>query len=102
MNTEEGSRLAAFARAVRGSTLTRLRAVPPGHENWRLTPGAMSFADHAQHLIDTDAWLFEKLRRKTLAPILGEAGCATVEDRAAYEALLEALDASGRRRTVKK
>ena len=100
MNTQklEGQRLSAFARAVRGSTLKRLRLVPPGQENWRITPEAMSFADHAGHLIDTDEWLFKKLAVKTLDPILGEAGSVTVADRAEYEALLDALTRSGERR----
>ncbi len=96
--TPESQRLAAFARAVRESTLKRLRLVPPGQENWRLTPGAMSFADQAQHLIDTDEWLFKKLDVKTLDPILGEAGTVTIAHRAEYEALLDALARSGQRR----
>ena len=98
--TPESQRLVAFARAVRESTLVRLRRVPPGRENWRLTPEAMSFADQAQHLIDTDEWLFKKLAVKTLDPILGEAGTVAIADRAEYEALLDALARSGERRCV--
>ena len=98
--TPESQRLAAFARAVRESTLKRLRRVPPGQENWRITPDAMSFADQAQHLIDTDEWLFKKLAIKTLDPILGEAGTVTVADRAEYEVLLDALARSGARRNA--
>ena len=48
----EGRRLAEFSRAVRESTLKRLRLVPDGFENWRISPQAMSFADVAKHLID--------------------------------------------------
>ena len=100
MNTQtpEGQRLSAFARAVRESTLKRLRRVPPGRENWRITPEAMSFADVAQHLIDTDEWLFEKLAVETLDPILGVAGSVTIAARADYEALLDALARTGERR----
>ena len=98
MSSLEAQRLAAFARAVRESTMKRLRRVPPGRENWRITPGAMSFADVAGHLVDTDEWLFKKLTVKTLDPILGEAGSVTVPDRAAYLALLEALARTGERR----
>ena len=100
MKTSESQRLAAFARAVRESTFKRLRLVPPGRENWRITPEAMSFADQAQHLIDTDEWLFKKLAVKTLDPILGEAGTVTVADRAAYEALLDGLARTGERRNA--
>ena len=97
-DTSEGRRLAAFARAVRESTLVRLRRVPPGQENWRITPEAMSFADQASHLIDTDEWLFKKLTVKTLDPILGEAGSVEIKDREAYRALLDALVRIGEQR----
>ena len=98
MSTQTAQRLAAFARAVRESTLNRLRRVPPGRENWRITPEAMSFADTAVHLVDTDEWLFKKLAVKTLDPILGEAGVVEVAGRADYEALLDALIQTGERR----
>ncbi len=98
MSSLEGQRLAAFARAVRESTLKRLRRVPPGRENWRIAPGAMSFADLAQHLVDTDEWLFKKIEVKTLDPIVGYAGAIEIADRAAYLALLDALARTGERR----
>lgn len=90
--------LAELARAVRESTLVRLRRVPPGRENWRPVPGAMSFADVARHLIETDEWLFRKLRERDLAPIAGEAGAIRVDGPAEWEELLALLERSGRRR----
>ncbi len=96
--TREGQRLARFARAVRESTLKRLRRVPPGRENWRIAPGAMSFADLAQHLIDTDEWLFKKIEVKTLDPIVGYTGVVEITDRADYLALLDALVRTGAQR----
>ncbi len=98
MSSLEGQRLAAFAHAVRESTLKRLRRVPPGRENWRIAPGAMSFADLAQHLVDTDEWLFKKTEGKTLEPIVGYTGAIEIADRAAYLALLDALARTGERR----
>ncbi len=98
MSSLEGQRLAAFARAVRESTLKRLRRVPPGRENWRIAPGAMSFADLAQHLVDTDEWLFKKTEVKTLEPIVGYTGAIEIADHAAYLALLDALARTGERR----
>ena len=99
MNSLEAQRLAAFARAVRESTLERLRRVPPGQETWRFAPGAMSFADLAQHLVDTDEWFFKKIKVKTLDPILGVAGSVTVANRAEYQALIDALVRTGEQRT---
>ncbi|MCH8962044.1 MAG: DinB family protein [Bacteroidetes bacterium] len=96
--TPEGQRLATFARAVRESTLKRLRRVPPGQENWRIAPGAMSFADLAQHLVDTDEWLFKKMEVKTLDPIVGYTGAVEITDRADYLALLDALVRTGAQR----
>ena len=98
MSSLEGQRLAAFVHAVRESTLKRLRRVPPGRENWRIAPGAMSFADLAQHLVDTDEWLFKKIEVKTLEPIVGYTGAIEIADRAAYLALLDALARTGERR----
>ena len=98
--SSEGPRLAESARAVRGSTMERLRAVPEGRENWRLSPNAMSFADLAAHLIDTDHWLFQKLEDPTLAPILGQAHTTHITDRAAYDTLLTTLEALGERRAT--
>lgn len=94
----EGKRLAQLSRAVRDSTLKRLRVVPAGSENWRPSPGAMSFADLIQHLIDADRWLFEKLRRKDLRPMVGTVGCFDSVDRDRYQTLIEALKQEGVRR----
>ncbi len=98
MSSLESQRLAAFARAVRESTLERLRQVPIGQENWRFAPGAMSFAELAQHLVDTDEWLFKKMEVKTLDPIVGYAGVVEITDRAEYLALLDALIRTGAQR----
>lgn len=68
-----GQRLAEFSKAVRESTLKRLKLVPPGKENWRVSPEAMSFADTARHLIECDQWLFKKLADKKLPHIDGKA-----------------------------
>ncbi|MCP3956920.1 MAG: hypothetical protein GY719_03610 [bacterium] len=90
--------LVEFARAVRESTLERLRAVPQGSENWRVSPGAMSFAELAQHLVETDDWMQAKMNDPDLEPILGQAGTVTVTDREQYLALVEALVRTGQRR----
>jgi uncharacterized damage-inducible protein DinB len=94
----EGKKLAQLSRAVRDSTLKRIRVVPAGSENWRPSPGAMSFADLIQHLIDADRWLFEKLRRRDLGPMVGRAGCFDSVDRDRYRTLIEALKQEGVRR----
>jgi len=91
----EGRRLAEFSRAVRESSLKRLRDVPEGSENWRIRPDAMSIADLAQHLINADRWLLQKLRTKTLAPIVGQPGLCRIQHREEYIDLLEEFEQLG-------
>jgi uncharacterized damage-inducible protein DinB len=93
------SELAALALAVRESTLKRLVLVPPGAENWRVDPEAMSFADVAQHLLDSDRWLFEVLASGIAAPMLGKPGVVHIESRRQFDALLDQLQESGHRRS---
>ncbi len=61
MINSEGKRLAEFFKAVRESTLKRLRQVPKGYENWQISQDTMNFADVAQHLIDADLMLLVRL-----------------------------------------
>jgi len=98
MDAREGKRLAEFSTAVRESTLKRLRLVPEGYENWRISPETMSFADLAQHLIDADNWLFKMLELKNLKPMVGKPGLVEVTNRSRYLSLLEGLMETGARR----
>ena len=54
--------LIEFCKSVRNSTIKRLKVVPEGYENWKVSPGALSFAETAKHIIDLDNWLFEKIK----------------------------------------
>ncbi len=83
---------------MRESTLKRLRLVREGYENWRISSKAMSIADLAQHLIDADNWLFEKLRTKNLKPMVGRANVVEITNRSQYEGLLGELEQIGDRR----
>lgn len=94
----EGNRLAEFSTAVRQSTLKRLRLVPEGLENWRLSPEAMSFADLAQHLIDADNWLFEMVQARNLEPMVGKPHLVDVTHPGQYLGLLDELQQTGARR----
>lgn len=94
----EGRRLAEFSRAVRESTLKRLRLVPHGYENWRISSQAMSFADMAQHLIDADNWLFKKLKTKDLEAMVGRPNLVKIKGRSQYNGLLDKLEQIGDRR----
>lgn len=96
----QNKRLAEFSRAIRESTLKRLRLVPEGHENWRISSKAMSFADIAQHLIDADNWLFEKLGIKNLKPMVGRANLVEIKGRSQYDVLLGELEKIGDRRST--
>jgi uncharacterized damage-inducible protein DinB len=100
MAETESQRLAELSKAVRESTLKRLRAVPAGHENWRIESEGMSFADIAQHLADADRWLFEKHKVKNLDPIQGRSNCVNIATRGQYEMLLMRLIECGRERAL--
>jgi uncharacterized damage-inducible protein DinB len=92
---EEALNLAAWSRAVRESSLKRLRLVPAGSENWRPVPEAMSYADLAYHLIEADLWLFRKLTDHSLEPIHGRAGAIHVSAPQEYLELLRRLENAG-------
>ena len=94
----ESQRLGAFAGAVRESTLKRLRLVPPGRENWRLTPGSMSFGDLVFHLIEADEWLFRKLAEPSLSPMVGRAHTTSISAPEQFVILCRRLEETGRQR----
>jgi uncharacterized damage-inducible protein DinB len=64
----ECQRLAQFSRAVRESTIKRLRQVPKGLQNFRVQRGHMSFAEIAAHLLDCDDYLEAKISVNPLLP----------------------------------
>lgn len=92
--------LAALSRAVRDSTLKRLRLVPVEFANWRPDDLAMSFADIAFHLIAADRWLFQKVAEPSLPPITGAAGAVRVESPDDWRALIGDLADMGDRRVA--
>jgi uncharacterized damage-inducible protein DinB len=98
--SREGERLAAWAEAVRASTLKRLRRVPRGCENWRPDPEAMSFADLALHVARSDAYFFEVIDvidgRRAEPDVEGVRGPDRSRDE--YDALVEDLARLGEER----
>ncbi len=92
------SQLAEFSNAVRTSTIKRLQLIPAGKENWKISPGAMSSADIAYHLIQTDDWLFKKIELKDLESIKGDTGAVEIKTRNNYLELIEELNNSGKKR----
>jgi uncharacterized damage-inducible protein DinB len=93
------SQLAEFSNAVRISTITRLQLIPVSKENWRYSPGVMSSADIAYHLIETDDWLFKKIELKNLKSIRGNSGTVEINTRNDYLKLIEKLNTSGEKRS---
>jgi len=93
------SQLAEFSKAVRTSTIKRLKLIPVGKENWKVSTGAMSSADIAYHLIESDEWLFKKIRLKNLKSILGNSGIVDIKTRTEYMKLIEELINSGEKRS---
>ncbi|MCX6831991.1 MAG: DinB family protein [candidate division Zixibacteria bacterium] len=100
MSFSESLRLAQLSVAVRESTLKRLLQVPDGFEGWRPTEASLSFADIAQHLIDADNWLFQKLQIPELPSLQGQAGLVDIHSRADYDGLVEKLREIGERRKI--
>jgi uncharacterized damage-inducible protein DinB len=96
---DDTSDLSAWSKAVRESSLKRLRLVPPGSENWRPVPGSMSFGDLAQHIVDADLWLFRKLELRTLQPMHGHAATVHISARQDYLDILSRLDQTGKQRS---
>jgi uncharacterized damage-inducible protein DinB len=96
---QEALSLAAWSRVVRESSLTRLRLVTAGSENWRPVPEAMSYADLAYHLLEADLWLFTKLTDHTLKPMHGHARAVHISASHEYLELLCRLEKAGVERT---
>ena len=87
----EGKRLATFSDAVRESTLKRLAVIPEGCEDWSIDKDSMSFADIAQHLIDSDNYLFEILETKCCPRMVGTPALAEIKSRDEYLRLIDEL-----------
>ncbi|UCH65452.1 MAG: hypothetical protein JSW63_12745 [Ignavibacterium sp.] len=84
--------LIAFSKAVRDSTLKRLKTVPEGYENWCISENALSFAEIASHLIDTDEWLIKKLNHPATKSIVAEKGSIKACNRKDFNSLILGLE----------
>jgi uncharacterized damage-inducible protein DinB len=80
--------LTEFCRIVRGSTIKRLELVPEGYENWKVSPGALSFAETAKHIIDLDYWLLKKIKNPNTKSIETETAIIKNCNRKEYEAFI--------------
>ena len=80
--------LTEFCRSVRDSTIKRLELVPEGYENWKVSPGALSFAETAKHIIDLDYWLFEKIKNPNTKSIETETAIIKNCNREEYKELI--------------
>ena len=80
-----------FCKAVRDSTIKRLKIVPEGYENWKVSHGALSFAEIAKHIIDLDNWLFEKIKNPELHSVEAENAIIENCDRIKFEGLVNDL-----------
>jgi len=83
--------LIEFCMSVRESTIKRLEIVPEGYENWKVSSGALSFAEIANHLIDCDNWLFEKIKNPNIKSIQTETSIIKYCDRDLYKKLINNL-----------
>ena len=83
--------LIEFCKAVRGSTIKRLEIVPEGFENWKVSSGALSFAEITKHLIDCDDWLLEKIKNPDIKSIETETAIMEYCDRKEFISLINNL-----------
>jgi uncharacterized damage-inducible protein DinB len=86
--------LIAFCKAVRDSTLKRLKIVPEGFENWRISKNSLSLAEIAQHLLDSDDWTINKIKDPTIKSILAEKGSIEDCSRDEFNTVISALEES--------
>ncbi len=96
----ESANLAAWSKAVRQSTFKRLRLVPAGKENWRPVSGAMSIAGIAQHILDSDMWLFDKLKNPAMRAMKDIDPGYEVADYEKFRAILSNLQRTGEQRSA--
>ena len=83
--------LTEFCRSVRGSTIKRLELVPEGYENWKVSPGALSFAETAKHIIDLDYWLLNKIKNPNTKSIETETAIIKNCNKEEYRKLIKDL-----------
>jgi len=83
-----------FCKAVRNSTIKRLKVVPGGYENWRISKNSLSFAEISKHLIDSDDWTINKIKNPGIKSILAVEG--SIEDCSSEEffSFISALEQS--------
>jgi uncharacterized damage-inducible protein DinB len=83
-----------FCKAVRESTLKRLKIVPEGYENWRISKNSLSLAEIAQHLLDSDDWTINKIKNPTIKSILAAKGSIEDCSREEFNSLIIGLEKS--------
>ena len=81
-----------YCKAVRDSTLTRLKIVPEGYENWSISENSLSFAEISSHLIDTDEWLIKKIKNPTIKSIIAKKGSLKDCNREEFNDLIIGLE----------
>jgi uncharacterized damage-inducible protein DinB len=88
-----------FCKAVRDSTLKRLRTVPEGFENWRASKNSLSFAEIVNHLIESDEWTIRKINEPAIQSILPEKGNLENCSREKFNKFISALEESLEKKT---
>ena len=83
-----------FCKAVRESTLKRIKSVPQGFENWQISKNALSFAEIVKHLIEIDEWTIRKINEPAIKSILPDKSSIENCSREQFDALILELDKS--------
>jgi uncharacterized damage-inducible protein DinB len=83
-----------FCIAVRGSTLKRLKIVPEGYEDWRISKNSLNFAEIVKHLIESDDWTIKKINEPSIKSILPEKGSMDNCSKEEFNSLILELEKS--------
>ncbi|MCW8824702.1 MAG: hypothetical protein OQK63_11450 [Ignavibacteriaceae bacterium] len=83
-----------FCIAVRGSTLKRLKIVPEGYEDWRISKNSLNFAEIVKHLIESDDWTIKKINEPSIKSILPEKGSVDNCSKEEFNSLILELEKS--------
>lgn len=98
MNKKYFNFLALFSDSIRESTISRLKVVPEGMENFRVTSSSLSIADIAFHIAKTDRIILKSLETGYKGRNLGRPGMKNIRSRKEYDRILKELAKLGIKR----
>ena len=89
-----------FCKSVRESTLKRIKTVPEGYENWRISENALSFAEIVEHIIELDDWTINKINEPATKSILPKKGSIDNCSKEQFNSMIRELEKSLERKIM--